>query len=327
MLNRLVALILFFALVGSYACFDDVPHENPLDPHNTENRLTIDGTVQTYYPPRRPIANAIVTIQPGNRRIFSNQEGYFIFTDILSDDYTVYATAEGYHQDSIQITIDGTETSLDFELDGLPYFKNIAMTTHHVSRHFPIDEMYSLQIDATVDDNDGIADINQVSFAIPEFNQTSILDATQDFGVFSKTLSIEEVPVSSIHALIGRQFILNVTDDVGITVSSDAQFLTRVIDLTPQLEFPIELDTVATTQNVFRWERVHLNYPFICKLEIFQINIGNLVKVKEYTNIPADERSIVIDYEFSRGNYLWILTIIDEFGNTSSSKEGTFHVE
>ncbi|MCA9731864.1 MAG: carboxypeptidase regulatory-like domain-containing protein [Deferribacteres bacterium] len=305
---------------------NDVPHENPLDPFNTKNLISIDGTVQTFYPPRRPIANAVVTLQPGNSRIFSNQDGSFLFTGLISDDYTVYATAEGYNRDSIEVTLNDNQSSLVFNLDGLPYFKNIALKTHHISRHFPIDEMYSLQIDASVDDFDGIADINQVAFAIPALNQTGTLEATQNFGIFSKILNIEE-PVPSIHALIGRQFILNVTDDVGITVSSDAQFLTRVIDLTPQLVFPTELDTITATQSTFEWTRVHLNYPFTLKIEIYRINFGALIKAKEYTNIPAEQRSAPIDYEFSSGNYLWILTIIDEFGNTSSSKEGTFHVQ
>lgn len=326
MIKKCTAFYLLVVLnVGIISCFDDVAHENPLDPHNKNQGFIISGKVNTFYAPVRSISNAVITLMPNNNKFFSGSDGDFEISGLAPGNYTVFCTADGYGRDSTQIDLQAN-MKVSFFLDGLPFFENISLTTIHTSHFFPVDDMFFLQIDTQVNDLDGIADIDNVLFDIPEFNVSDTLEISLEAGLFTKRLSIDDLPINTIQTLIGRAFILSVTDDAGITTKSDKSFLTRVIEATPVLNQPQNLQTVPPDSIHFTWEKVRLPYWFSHTLEIFQINQGFLTKTTEINNIASIEIDTTIENTFPPGDYVWILTIIDEFGNTSSSKEGTFHV-
>jgi len=308
-----------------FSCLDNVKHENPLDPHNKNSGLTINGVVSTFYPPVQPIGNAVISLHPGDIKIFSDINGAFSLEELEKGEYKIFAEAEGYSVDSIQISL--TEnTKIDFFLDGLPYFDKINLTTHHTSRFFPIDDMFFLQLNVIVNDPDGIADINKVYFEIPEISLSDTLLSSLQAGIFNLLLSVEDLHVNTIHTLIGRELVLGVSDDAGFTVLSQPQFLTRIIDITPVVKAPTNLETVTGDSILFSWEKILLPFWFSHKIEIYQINFGLLTKIMEVNDIGRTTVSRSIKNTLTPADYVWILTVTDEFGNTSSSKEGTFHI-
>lgn len=316
----------FIFLIFIYSCLDNVKHDNPLDPHNKNSGFSISGKVSSLYSPVKPIFNAVLSLHPGDLRIFSDIDGNFMFDGLEKGSYTIFSDAQGYSKDSLQLDL-SEDKQINFFLDGLPYFENIQLTTHHTSRFFPIDDMFFLQIATRVNDSDGIGDINKVYFDIPEINASDTLNASLETGSFSIILSVEDLPVNTIHTLIGRRIILSVSDDAGITIESDPKFLTRVIDITPVVTSLVNLQTVSNDSLLFTWEKIRLPYWFTHTIEIYQINLGLLTKVIEIKNISQDRISYTMKNNLNTADYVWILSVSDEFGNTSSSKEGAFHVD
>jgi len=312
-------------LVLFSSCLSDVSHDNPLDPNSHASGFTLSGNVKTLYAPFQPISNAVVSLMPANTKVFSGTDGAFSIQSVMPGSYTVYCSAQGHSRDSLNILVTDNQ-NIKFFLDGLPYFENIALTTHHVSRFFPVEDLFYLQIDAGVGDPDGIADIKRVTFEIPDFSVGDTLTTSRNAGSFSRRLSLENLPVSSIHSLIGRAFVLSVTDDPGQSSQSGKRFLTRVIDLTPAVSRPTNSQTINSDSIAFSWEKVRLPYWFDQKIEVFQINLGLLIKVAEFGSIPASAISKSIKNSLPNGDYVWIFSVDDEFGNSSSAKESTFHI-
>ncbi len=322
-LNYILLLpgLLFFLT----ACFKDVPHDNPIDPLNKERGYTISGQVNTLYAPNLPINNAVLSIIETGDKVFSDNNGRYSMSELEPGNYKITCTADGYATDSIQVELNG-DIVVDFFLDGLPYFERISLATRHISRFFPIDEIFLLELETEVDDPDGISDINRVYVEIKEFAILDTLDATADADRYTLTLSIDDLPVNSIHNLIGKAFYFYIEDDAGIVVKSEARFLTRIIDPTPVLINPVNLQSVSSDTIDFKWEKVRLPYNFNHKIEIFQINFGLLTKVTDIENIPSSENSLKYLHSFPRADYIWILTVMDDFGNSSSSREGSFRI-
>ena len=320
----------FFLLTGLVllflsSCLDDVAHDNPVDPDNKDQGLQLKGKVQTLYAPVSPIPNAVISIRQLNKNIFSASDGSFQFSNLEPGNYMVFCSAPGYNTDSVSIELK-SHTNISFFLDGLPYFEKILLNTHHITRSFPVDDFFNITIEAFVNDPDGISDIQKAFFDIPEFSTSDTLPASLTAGEFKITLKVSDLPVNTIHSLIGRAFILSVMDDANITVKSGERFLTRIIDETPVLVSPQNLATVPEDTIEFKWQSLRLPYWFTHSIELYQINFGLLSFVIEIKNIKATETSFLMENNLPNGDYVWILVVEDEFGNTSSSKEGTFTV-
>ncbi|KAA3613160.1 MAG: carboxypeptidase regulatory-like domain-containing protein [Calditrichaeota bacterium] len=323
---RLLKIFLLILFTNFFlSCLDDVPHDNPLDSHNNQG-FVLQGKVTTFYPPVQTISNAVITLFPDETKFFSNADGEFEISGLSPGKYTVLCSAEGYAQDSITVDIQ-SNINIDFHLDGLPFFENISLTTHHEIHSFQAEDFFFLNIESMVNDLDGIADINKVFFEIPEVSVIDTLEPSLDAGLFRKWLSIDDLPVSTIQTLIGRAFILNVSDDAGTTTQSEKRFLTRVIEQTPSLTAPISFQTEFSDTLIFEWQKLNLSYWFEYTIEISQIIQGSPVKAQDISNISASENSIAIVNTLSRGDYTWLIKVTDEFGNTSSSSSnGRFHI-
>ena len=153
------------------------------------------------------------------------------------------------------------------------------------------------------------------------------LQAEIEAGKFSSTLFDSDLPVASVHQLIGRQIYLVVEDDFGTKTSSDAQFLTRIIEVTLILVAPVELESIDSSIIDFQWERVSVPYPATLKIEIFQINQGIAFKANEIINIPVRDTKYTYSQALSPGDYFWTINVVDEFDNSSGSREGTFQIK
>jgi hypothetical protein len=319
----IVGLIL---LISLSACLEDVSRDNPLDPANGNNSLQLSGQVLTFYHPRKAISQASILIQPGNLVVLSDEDGRFTFRNIESGTYTLICQAEGYQLDSANVTVQAS-FSHTFLLDGLPQFEKISIKAHHRSRWFPREELYFLELETLVNDPDGIGDIQSVLCEIPAINFTDTLRAGINAGEFSSTLFDSDLPVASVHQLIGRQVHFSVTDDFGTTTISEPKYLTRIIEQSPTLISPVELQPIDNYPIDFQWQRVSVPYPATLKIEIFQINLGIAFRAKEIDNISIQDQAYSYSENLSPGDYFWTLNIIDEFGNSSSSREGTFQIK
>jgi len=306
------------------AC-EDVPHDNPLDPVNGNSGLVLSGKVSTFYQPRLEIENAVLQLKPGNRVILSDARGNFAFNRMPPGNYTLYCQAEGYRADSAEIELIQDHSHI-FYLDGMPVFKQIELSTQHIARWFQPEDIYFLEILTRVDDPDGIGDINQVIYEIPNFSFTDTLMPDIESGVFRKIISVAELPVSTLHALIGQAFYFYVTDDFGTVNRSDANYLTRILEESPLLIAPTELETVISGAIEFRWNPVNVPFDALLRIDLFQINSGIFERIDSVFPIEKNITLQVYEKPVIPGDYFWRLLIVDYFGNSSASKEGVFTV-
>ncbi len=319
----LVFIIAFLAL----SCLPDAERDNPLDNNNPGTYLRLDGIIYTYYPPYHVIKNAIIYMQPGSHVVMSDHNGAYCFEKVLAGNYTLTCQADSFEVDTVQVEI-SANTSHNFNLNGLPEISNISLTTHHLLRWYPPEDIYYLELSATVDDKDGTGDINFVHYQIPSENFCDTLQQGATAGEFNKQLLEGDMPAQSIQSLTGKEFIFYVCDKPGATVSSANHFLTRIIEKTPVLVSPVYMQHVQSPPINLKWEEVSLPYNFTYKIELFIKNeINQFIKFDEIEKISADSTSFSYEPSLDAGDYYWILSIIDEFNNSSCSKEGGFVVD
>ncbi len=307
------------------SCLNDAPHDNPLDARSSAASLLLSGDVFTFYQPHSKVPGAVLMLQPGNHAALSDAGGHYRFTGLSAGTYQLTCAAAGYARDSLTIYLTET-TKKDFYLDRLPYFNSITLTTHHVSRWFPVEDIYYLQIQTVVDDPDGISDVKTVYYTIPEDSFCDTLQATINAGVFARRAGVENLPVQNIQQLIGKKFDFYVEDDPGFSGESTEHYLSRIIEETPVLFYPVGLETVADSVINFQWQKVNLPYDFTFTIELLQNNLGVFSKIDEISDLAGEATSYLYQAPLTAGDYLWIVYLVDSFGNSSSSKEGAFRI-
>lgn len=323
-LRNLNILFVIFSMmtISITACVDDAPHSNPLDPVHG-GQLVIEGRVLTFYQPRQALPNALITLIPGNRIVYSDQSGNFRFGQLQSGKYQLICNLDGYHIDTLSIDLANNQTP-QFLLDGLPQFESISLTTHKRSRWFPLGDTYLLEAAARVSDPDGLSDIRRVLLHFPDISFSDTLQPTSDRANFDNIWQESELSVQKLHQLIGREAHFEVQDFFHQSTNSNAHYLTRIIEYTPQLVAPIDFLSITGDTLLFEWQPFILPYRFDLYIELFQISFGVPIKINEIGPVAATESNYQYIAVLESGDYFWTLKIVDEFGNSSASKEGSF---
>lgn len=268
---------------------------------------------------------------PGNRVAHTDKNGDYGFSDIPPGSYRLIVSAEGYASDTVMTNIE-QNTNIDFVLDSLPYLTDISLTTIHVFRWFPPpNDIYSIQLEVIGEDGDGIGDIDRVWYEIESFGFVDTLQQVSPGSpLFRGQVREMQLPVTSLHELIGKPFRFHIIDLPGYTTASTPRFISRIIEETPQLISPVGLSIVPPDSVTFRWQPASsVQFPFTYRIEIYRISVG--LRVHEIQNIPSsadmhlynDSNNVLLGGE----DYYWLLYIVDEYGNRSSSGEGAFRVQ
>lgn len=310
---------------GITGCLDKAPHDNPLDPENNPG-YSISGAVLTFYQPRKPIPHALIELQPLNLVTVCDDQGRFEFNRLESDTFLIRCSANGYSPDSVKVILKRSQ-QVEFLLDGLPRFENIRITAHKRSHWFPLEPDYFLDVEAEISDPDGVNDIQTVLCRIPEAAFTDTLLPTLEAGRFFSRMMASDMPVQSVHALIGKEIEFEARDNFGKSSFSRPHYITRIIEFTPILKAPIDYPTIKGDTLSFSWEPVYLPYSFSFSIEISRISLGIPVKIEEIEEINSGQTAYIYENTLNAGDYFWVLKIVDEFGNTSASKEGSFRKE
>lgn len=315
-------LILALSGILAVACVDDAPHGNPLDPVHG-GQLVVEGRVLTFYQPRQALPNALIQLLPGNQIVYSDNDGNFRFEQLQKGSYLLTCFLDGYNRDTLSLELEDN-ASPSFLLDGLPQFDFIQLNTHKRSRWFPLGDTYTLQAVTRVTDPDGLSDIRNVLMHFPAFSFSDTLQPGSDRAQYEKSWNESDLPVSGLHQLIGREVHFEVQDVLHKKTHSLPRYLTRIIEYTPQLVAPIDFPTVAADSILFQWQPFLLPYSFNLYLELYQISFGVPIKIREIGPLPATENEYQFSDPLDAADYFWTCKIVDEFGNSSASKEGSF---
>jgi len=303
-------------------CFSDAPRDNPLDP---ANGISLSGSVRRLYS-NNALPNAAVRLNPGNHISVTNGNGRYRLSNVSPGSYYAVVTADGFSSDTALIKID-KNTELNFSLDSLPNFGNISVITTHITHWFPPDDIYSVVLEATGHDGDGIGDITDVWYRIEQLNFSDTLQrVSPGSDIFRGQAVATSLPILNLQELIGKPLTFFIEDTPGNTSKSSSHFISRIIEETPQLISPVSLAIISSFPITFRWQPVaNVHFPFTQKIEIYSIGLG--LKVAEMSSIGSGLSEYMYSTPLSNGDYYWVLYIVDELGNQSGSKEGSFRVQ
>ncbi|HFC36157.1 MAG TPA: hypothetical protein ENJ49_00600 [Candidatus Moranbacteria bacterium] len=324
---KIIFISNLFLLFLILSCVSDAPHDNPLDAAHGNKGVRVSGKVLTFYPPFHPVSGAQILLFPDNRIEFSDLQGNFSFGNVQPGVVEIITSAPTYASDTLFVNLKTTDKDLLIHLDALPIFEQVKIRSHHLKQWFPVEDTYYLELRVQVGDPDGKGDVSRVFFSVPDLAYKDTLNATAQPGHFEKYLSQEQLPIPNLAQIIGKKFDFQAVDQPGNSAYSHDHFLPRIIEATPQLISPVGLQTVNGDSVVFTWQKIHLNYFFTFKIELFQINLGVFTRVATIDGIPdTEDRFAYSTGNLLSGQYFWRVYIVDEFGDTSGSKEAAFQI-
>jgi hypothetical protein len=326
---RLGGLLVVLPALLVPGCFSSADRDNPLDPDSSlfEEIGTVTGTVTTRFQPFQAIAGARVQLLPAGRSTTTDAAGAFSFPDTPPGTYSIVAEADGFAPDTVGVVLEtNTGATVHVPLNGLPFFRTRRAYSIHVSRWWPPDDLYAATLAVEVDDPDGAADIARVAYDIPDLALQDSLAGGIDSGRFETIIEATDLPGGSLHELVGHDIFFDATDDSGATARSEPVSVARVIEQTPVTISPQGLETVGPQPDL-RWQTMALPYPHTYTVEVFRIIAGISTLVWRREQIPSEQGSLAVTDSLSTGDHFWTLTAVDEFGDTSRSREASFRVE
>lgn len=306
-----------FTLTG---CISDAPRDNPLDP---AQGIRVSGKVERYYN-NSGIPNAMIRLQPGNFSALAAADGSFAIDHIPAGNYTLSAGATGFRGDSLTLEL-RQSAAANFKLDALPLFRSISLTTQHISTFIAPRDSFFVTMTAAADDPDNRSDVKTVWYHIPGYDYADTLfEASPQEKIFTGELDIGRLGLASIHELIGKPFVFYVEDLPGAVSASEAVYISRIIAETPRGLAPI--NAAVTPPFQLHWQPLALPYPFTFHIEIKKVNFTFLTLAGEIRDIPPGSVSATFSGSLQPGEYIWLLYVVDEFGNRSRSLENPFIV-
>ncbi len=312
------------------SCTKNAERDNPLDPRSGgyENFGSLTGTVYTYYAPYQPLASALITLMPDNQTTITNSRGEFSFISIAPGNYRVVANYPRYAPDTVQVEVQPNRiATVQLHLDGLPSLDTLVLNSGYQHEHYPFEPVRMIDITATVNDPDGQADVASVVVIIPVINFRDTLGFTTTVGIFQQKIDEREMPVKNIAELVGHPIFIEVTDKVGQTCRYGPKYLFRVIDEEPVVVSPKGSVTVGF-QPTLKWNPVQLPFPFTFKVEIYAIRESQILypALYSFSKLPAETTELRVATVLPASLYLWVVSIVDQWGNWSRSKPATFQV-
>lgn len=140
-----------------------------------------------------------------------------------------------------------------------------------------------------------------------------------------------ELPSGSVEAEVGHWFSLYHRDMSGFTTADTTFSIFRVIGDTPYTEFPSR-DTLLTQDSpiTLRWLQFESEFNFTYSVDIVhwsESNVPTLVYEKSQINSDSLHHEVEVRLTPQPGIFLWAITVVDDFGNRSRSREASFRVE
>lgn len=324
---HLVYLVVAALFVG---CLDDPVRDHPLDPLGAEfvNKGKFEVRVTSFYPPRTGLAGIEVQITDPLGIGVTGSDGRYISPDLDGGTYEVSISANQYATIDTLVTVSvGTVSALEIPLPGIPVFTGFNLNSLHLSRWFPPpEELFSLEVIAQLDDIDGLADIDSVWLVSPELDFEEQIPVETEPGTYVHTIPAERLP-AGLAALQGKDFYVRAKDRSGQVNTSDPEPIVRVIEATPLALMPDNLTVLSESVPSFVWEPVALQFPFTYRIDVVQINQNVESIVQTIEGIPASETTITAIAPLLSGNYFWTISIVDEYGNRSRSREAGFRIQ
>lgn len=327
MQKSILTFVVFYLFLSG--CLDSPERRNPLDPSagNFENVGKLSGSVLSFYTPFTALPEVEIRVEPGPLVTKTDGQGRFQLDRVPTGWYHVSVSKEGFApvSDSVQVKL-GETVHVQMNLDALPGFTSVSVASGHISRWWPQNDLFLLEVSARVDDPDGINDIEVVRVHIPDLSFADTLVVMATPGDFTKAIRESNLPQGNLQALLGLPIFFEAHDKAGFQNSTESNSLARIIAPTPVFESPAVGATLNNPTPTLTWMSVNLPFDFTYRVEVFRVdfNITNLVW--SVSGIEPSLTSVTVSDPLPPGAYFWTVSVVDDFGNWSRSKESAFDI-
>jgi len=318
-------------LVVTLAGCLDAPRDNTLDPSSPrfQNSASVNGQV-TIRNQGSGIASASVLCVEQGVSVISDSSGNYAFQQLTAGSLTLVASKSGFVSDTQRVHLDpGGTIKVSFALNGAPVVLKESIITHKYDQYYP-SPVYTVDVSASVTDPNSITDVDSAWFAVDTLLYPMVYSiATQQFQT---TLYKYDFPTNTIDWLVGKALTIKCTDRYGAVGTGVPFYITRIIENTATPSYPISQnnDTTGPTP-LFKWLPPGVTFDYTYTLECLQVNAGTETLVWTLASI----NSTILQQQFpgdgsglslASGNYVWSISVVDNFGNSSRSKETAFVV-
>ncbi len=309
----------------------DAPRDNSLDPSSPyfQNSASISGQV-IVRDQNSGIVSAIVLCVEQGISVTTDSNGYYAFQRLSSGVLTLVVSKTGFVSDTQRVQLNaGASIKVSFALNGAPIILTESIITHKYDQYYP-SPVYTVDVMASVTDPNSIADVDSVWFAVDTLLYPMPFSTTT--RQYQTTLFKYDFPTNTIDWLVGKSLTIRCRDRHG-AVGTGAPFsVTRVIENTAVPTYPTSLnnDTTGSTP-VLKWLPPGVTFNYSYMLQCSRIDAGTETLVWTFSNLnstilqqqfPGDGSGLTL----ASGNYVWSVTVVDNFGNSSRSKEAAFVV-
>ncbi|MCL5268319.1 MAG: hypothetical protein M1469_09485 [Bacteroidetes bacterium] len=306
-------------------CAPDAPHGNPLDPMSPNYSPTgvLTGKVLSLSPPYTGIPQALVTIEQTGEAQYTASDGSFKFSNAPSGNATIIVTKPSYLSDTLNIALQTGKTyDEEIHIDALPQVGNAGVVTSKIDQWWP-GPVYSALVTANVVDPDGIGDIDSI------YVQVDSLAFTMNYSLtdkdFQANIDATQLPNQDLQWLVGKELIVSAVDRAGAVGQSAGFYVSRIIEPEATPTFPTSLDTTTATP-AFDWNPPSISYNYTYQLQVVSLAGGTQTVVWSMSGLSSSDVSYTYPGTLPSGTYFWTAAVVDDFGNSSRSKEASFVV-
>ena len=310
----------------------DAPRDNPLDPSSQyfRNSAAVSGQV-TIRDQNVGIPSASVRCVEQGVSVQSDSTGIYAFQQLSAGALTLVASKTGFVADTQRIQLNpGGSTSASFALNGDPVIVSENIVTHKYDQYYP-SPVYTVDITANVTDPNGVTDLDSVWFSVDTLLYPMPYSTTT--RLYQTTLYKYDLPTNTIDWLVGKALNIRGRDLHGAIGTGNPFFVTRVIENTATPSYPTSLNNDTTGHTpLFKWlAPPGVTFSYTYTLECLVVSAGTETLVWMLSNVsstilqlqfPGDGSGLTL----ASGNYVWRITVVDGFGNSSRSKEAAFVV-
>lgn len=322
-----LVIVVFILLMAGCG---EAPRDNPLDPQSPDfnNTGTVRIHAQRFYAPHQPLAEVALLISPPDLVRLTDSNGTFTLTEAAVGTLHVIASKPGFEPDTQHIVIKPRALSEAFmRLNAKPVFEEVAVRSEHLSVWTAIENIYFMLVDASLDDADGKEDIVAVTMWSERFGKIGDLERGEARGDYHLQLRDDRLKEFSLFDLVGDRLWLEARDQPGTISVSPTVFLSRIIETTPTAKSPFGQSQVSSRPQ-FYWDGGRLSFRHSFRIDIDQIdeNLRIAIPFDQRSGIPADSTSWQWQNDLPTATYKWTISIVDELGNLSRSKDASFQV-
>lgn len=322
-----IGMVLFIS-----GCVNDAPRDNPLDPLSGSytGKGQLSGRVIVANQ-STGIAGAIIAHSGTALFTVSDSAGYFVFNDLTAGLHRFMCTIDNFTADTFDVEIRTEQTTnIVRAMNGAPVILSSSILTSKIDQYFPSPQ-YFVDIAAEVTDPNSIAELDSVWFGVDTLRfPTSYSVGTKKFIA---TIYKYQLPTNTIQWLVGRPLRIIARDTKNAIGTGEIFYVTRVIENTATPSYPSSFNNDTTgTMPVFKWAPPDVTFNFSYSLYLSRIDGGVPTQIWSISEI----NSFYEEYAYpgtaggpalTAGNYLWSVSVVDDFGNVARSKESSFVIK